>query len=434
MNRFVLIVLTLLFALRPSSAWTGEEYTFDLSEIEKKPWHLAGYLEARPVLYGLDSHSAFYKLRYVDDPDRDTLWEANGRLRLEGGYETGMLRVFAKLNTDLQYNDHTKESEKTTFYEAFVSAKPLASVHIDVGKKTLKWGKGYAWNPVAFADRPKDPDDPEQAMEGYIVATADFIRSFEGPLKTLSFTPVLFPVYEHVNTDFGQTDKINVAGRLYLLLYDTDMDLMFMAGGSRPDRFGFDVSRNMTSNFEIHGEYAWIKNSRKPVLNELGQPVQTVKDAHRFLVGLRHLTSLDLTTIVEFYHSSDGFSPDEMKHVYRLIDNGFETYQATGDMTGLERAMQVAGSGYARSSAMQNYLYVRLSQKEPFDILYFTPSFTCMINMDDLSASLMAELLYTGITNREFRVRTGIITGEGDSEFGEKQNDYRIEFKAGFYF
>ena len=67
----------------------------------------------------------------------------------------------------------------------------------------MKWGKGYAWNPVAFVDRPKDPEDPELAREGYVVATADYIKSFQGPLKTVSLTPVLLPVYKDVNDDFG---------------------------------------------------------------------------------------------------------------------------------------------------------------------------------------------------------------------------------------
>ena len=83
---------------------------------------------------------------------------------------------------------------------------------------------------------------------------------------------------------------------------------------------------------------------------------------------------------------------------------------------------------------MQNYIYARLSQKEPFDILYFTPSLAWMMNTDDQSWSLTPELLYTGITNWEFRIRTGIIAGTRNSDFGEKQNDYRIELRAGYYF
>ena len=80
-------------------------------------------------------------------------------------------------------------------------------------------------------------------MEGYILATADYIKSFEGPLKTFSFTPVLLPVYDHVNDDFGNNNNLNMAGRFYFLLYDTDIDLMFMTGGSKPDRYGIDFSR-----------------------------------------------------------------------------------------------------------------------------------------------------------------------------------------------
>lgn len=53
-----------------------------------------------------------------------------------------------------------------------------------------------------------------------------------------------------------------------------------------------------------------------------------------------------------------------------------------------------------------------------------------MINTDDSCANIMSELLYTGITNLELRLRAGVITGAGNSEFGEKQNDYRIEFRA----
>jgi len=320
------------------------------------------------------------------------------------------------------------------FYEFYGSVKPSSNFKIDVGKKTMKWGKGYAWSPVAFVDRPKDPDDPEQAMEGYILARADYIKSFDGPLKTFSFSPVLLPVYDHVNDDFGNNNKLNVAGRFYFLLYDTDIDLMFMLGGSKPDRYGIDFSRNITTNFEVHGEYAYFSNSRKNVLDQSGIPRPVEAEAHSFLIGIRHLTSFDLTTIIEFYHSDAGFSADEMKNYFSFINRGYGIYQSTGNAAALAQAQQLAESGYARANAMQNYIYARLSQKEPFDILYFTPSLAWMMNTDDQSWSLTPELLYTGITNWEFRIRTGIIVGARNSDFGEKQNDYRIELRVGYYF
>ncbi len=77
-----------------------------------------------------------------------------------------------------------------TVFEGNVSLKPSPSFILEFGKKTLNWGKGYAWNPAAFLDRPKNSDDPELAREGYIVASLDYTKSWEGQaLKTFSFTP-----------------------------------------------------------------------------------------------------------------------------------------------------------------------------------------------------------------------------------------------------
>ncbi len=432
MKRWVIFLL-IVFWLIPADLCAEESYTFDPGETEKKPYHVGGYIEFKPILFGLDRDAAFYKLRFFDNPRGRNLLEANGRIQLEGSYEKNIFRIYAKTNTDLK-SSYSGESERSTFYELYGSVKPSASLKFDAGKKTMKWGKGYAWNPAAFVDRPKDPDDPEQALEGYIVATADYIKSFEGPLKTLSVTPVLFPVYDHVNGDFGNNYKLNFAGRIYFLLYDTDIDLMFMAGGSRPDRYGFDFSRNITTNLEIHGEYAYAANSVKNVIDLTGMPRQIEKGAHSFLIGLRHLTAFDLTTIIEFYHNDAGFSVDEMTGFYGLINRSYAVYQATGNAAGLAQAQLLADSGYARANAMQNYLYVRFSQKEPFDILYFTPALTGMLNTDDRSWSVTPELLYTGITNWEFRLRAGLIAGARNSDFGEKQNDYRIELRIGYYF
>jgi hypothetical protein len=207
-----------------------------------------------------------------------------------------------------------------------------------------------------------------------------------------------------------------------------------MTGGSRTDRYGVDFSRNITTNFELHGELAYFRNFSKNVLDMNGHPYQVEGDAISYVIGIRHLTTFDLTTIIEYYHNGAGFSSDDMKNYYTYIARGYNTYQTTGNATALVNAQQMAEGGYGRSSAMGNYLYFRFSQKEPFNILYFTPSLTWMMNTDDQSWSLTPELLYTGFTNWEFRLRTGIIVGARNSDFGEKQNDYRIELRVGYYF
>ncbi|MCX5854596.1 MAG: hypothetical protein NTZ24_08530 [Deltaproteobacteria bacterium] len=433
MKRLSFILVFVLLTALVVAASAEEQYTFDPAETEKKPYHIGGYVEFKPILFGPDHDAAFYKLRFYNAEQGNTLMEWDGKVQLEGSYEKGIFRLYAKTNTDLK-STYAGGSEQSLFYEAYGSMKPSSSLKTDVGKKAMKWGKGYAWSPMAFLDRPKDPDDPELAQEGYIVTSADYIKSFEGPLKTISFTPVLLPAYSHINDESWQTDNLNVAGRLYLLLYDTDIDFVFLARGSKTDRFGVDFSRNVTTNFEIHGEFAYIRDNQKNVLDANGNSRQIKNDVQSYLFGVRHLTAFDLTTIIEYYHNGTGYSADEMKNYYAYINRGYNAYLTTGSAATLVNGQKMAETGFGRFSPMEDYLYVRLSQKEPFDILYVTPALTWMMNLNDGSYSLTPELLYTGITNVELRLRTGLIVGARNMEFGEKQNDYRIELRAGYYF
>ena len=208
---------------------------------------------------------------------------------------------------------------------------------MEAGKKNLKWGKGYAWNPVNFLDRAKDPNDPELSLEGYVMATVDYIRSFEGPVKTLAITPVLFPVYDHINDDFGMDNHLNVAGKIYLLFYDTDLDFIYVAGGTRTPRYGVDFSRNLTTNFEVHGELAHIQRYQKQVLMPTAQSNRRPMMRVSGLIGIRHLTTFDLTTILEYYHNGTGFSADEMKNYYQLypqrLSSSINPRERTGNLS-----------------------------------------------------------------------------------------------------
>ncbi len=429
--RIALICLLSISSL--ASPASAEEYTFDLSEIEKKPYHIGGYAEVRPVLFGLDKDASLYKLHFYNRNEGATLEEYNAALQLEGSLEKGITRLFLRTNTGYK-KSYLGEDQETTLYEGFLSLKPSSSLTIDMGKKTLKWGKGYAWNPVAFVDRPKNPDDPELSLEGFIVASADYIKSLDGPLKTFSFTPVLIPVYEDVNDDFGETDKVNIAGKLYLLLYDTDIDFMALSGGSKTARYGADFSRNITTNFEIHGEFAVIEDYRKRFIDESGNISEKEFDAVSWLAGVRYLTEMETTYILEYYRNGTGFTTGEMRDYFSFINTAYDSYLASGDDTLLKKGLNVTEGNYGRMNPAREYLYLRISQKEPFDILYFTPSITWISNISDKSFSLAPELLYTRITNLELRLKAAFISGEGLSEYGERQSDYRVELRARYYF
>jgi len=427
------LIFILVAPLLLSSIISAEEYTLDASEIEKKPYHLGGYAELRPVMFGLDKDAALYKLKFYNRREGNNIYEYNGALQLEGSLEYGISRLYVRTNTAYR-KSYLGEDQQTIIQEGYLSLKPSSSLKIDAGKKTLNWGKGYAWNPVAFLDRPKDPDDPELSREGYIVLSADYIKSFQGPLKTFSFTSVLLPVYEHVNNTFGTIDRMNFAGKLYFLLYDTDIDLILFTGGSKTTRYGMDFSRNITTNLEIHGEFAWINNFTKNTIDSAGNMFQRTYDAKSYLLGIRYLTEKDATYIIEYYRNDTGFAASEMRDFFSFINTGYNSFLSSGQTAPLNKAASLTDGNYGKPTPMKDYLYLRISQKEPFDIVYFTAAITSIANMIDRSFSLSPELLYTGYTNLELRLKAIFLAGKRNSDFGEKQNNYRVELRARYYY
>jgi hypothetical protein len=428
-NRLYLCFFIIIYT---SISW-ADEYEFDLSEIEKKPYSIGGFLEFRPVIFGLDRDAAFYRLKFFDQDEGKTLEQYNLGLRLEGSYEKGMASARFRADGILRY-DYEGWDKDVRLLEGYLSLQPGPGFYVNAGKEVVQWGKGYAFNPVAFVSRPKDPNDPTEALEGYLVIDADITKSYEGVLKTLSFTPVILPVTDEINDDFEETNGINFAAKLYLLLWDTDLDFVFFTGESRTTRYGFDFSRNIKTNFEIHGEAAWITDFTKKSIDLQGNLSTETSDVLQWLLGIRYLTSNNITWIVEYYHNGGGLDTADAENFYRHVDHAYNLFLTKGDNTQLKKAIRLSKGTLAAARPMRNYLYVRASWKEPFDILYFTPGIISIINLDDQSMSLTPELAYSPITNLELRLRGTFLVGGQNTELGEKQNDWRAELRVRYFF
>ena len=433
----ILTGVTLWVWFFPFPALSEDEYTFDLSEIEKeiekKPYSLGGFFEFRPVLFGLDRDSAFYKIKFYDKDEGSTLEQYNSRLRLEGSYHKGIAGLFFRADSSLWYGYEGWDGD-ITLLEGYLALKPGPSFALEAGKKVVQWGKGYAFNTVNFVSRPKDPDDPTEPVEGYYLALADWIKSFGGPLKTLAFTPVILPVTKSINDQFGEPNHINFAAKLYGLLWDTDIDLLFFTGKSRTTRYGLDFARNITSNFAVHGEFAWLPGFNKKSIDSQGNLYTEKSDIMKYLLGIRYLTTNDMTFIVEYYHNGAGLDENDADNFYRFVDRAYDTYLSTGNSSGLDRAAQLSQGSIGTLKPMRDYLYFRASWNELFDILYFTPAVFSIINLNDRSLSITPELLYNPITNLQLRLRGAFLIGGNDSEFGEKQNDYKVELRVRYFF
>ena len=185
-----------------------------------------------------------------------------------------------------------------------------------------------------------------------------------------------------------------------------------MSGGSKTPRYGFDFSRNIGTNLEVHGEFAFIRNFTKPLVDANGNTTSITYDAVNYVLGTRYLSTLNTTYIFEYYHQGTGYSTEEMSDFLSFIDKGYNAFLSSGDTQALTKARTVTQQGgYGRFTPETDYLYLRVSQPEPFDILYFTPSLTWIYNLSDRSFTITPELLYTPITNLELRLGTGFLVG-----------------------
>jgi hypothetical protein len=62
------------------------------------------------------------------------------------------------------------------------------------------------------------------------------------------------------------------------------------------------------------------------------------------------------------------------------------------------------------------------------------PAATAIVNLDDDSRTLIAELGYTGITNLELRGRVMWLQGDPFTEFAEKPNARKAELRVQWHF
>jgi hypothetical protein len=420
-----MLATVLLAAFATNHLAQGQE-TFDVSAFEKKAVELTGFTELRPESQSLRRDSTGYQLQYRGDTrstlDRLSLAaEVSGVLR----HESLSFNFTGHAST---MNDAQASLSDGRMYEAYGRWQPDPTSVLDIGKRVLRWGKGYAWSPVAFLERPKDPNDPELAREGFTMVTGSLVHSFDGPLQTLTLTSALVPTMSELNVDFGAQGHLNPAFKLYGLIFDTDVDVIYTASGSRRSRWGVDFSRNLGSNLEIHGEWARTTDANRLLLTPTnGLAIQT-RNYGSYLVGLRYLTERDTTMVFEYYRNGSGYTTQEMSRFYNLV-------RASAKNAALiQPSARAASQGYNQPNMMQNYVYLKMSQKEPFDILDFTPAVTLIANTDDHSYSVIPEALYTGIKNLELRLRLALNSGNASTEYGEKPVQSRVELRARYFF
>ncbi len=355
----------------------ADDYNFDIQDIEPKSYEYGGYLRADNKVQNL----------------RDQEREYQNQLRLEGLFDFSYFYdIFTFKSSAVASHEyiHNKISEtEFHFNELYIDAKLNVNHSFLAGKKSLMWGKGYFFNPVAFLDRKKDPLDPTQVREGFILTKYSYNKSFESSLKNLNLDIVYLRADEEINKDYyllntNEEASHNFAAKLYLLLYDTDIDIIYNYSNKADEKIGIDFSKNIDVNFEIHAEYAKV-----------------LKGDFSYLLGLRYLTDFELTIISEYLYQSNGLTKREI--------------ESSSNMTPF---------------IAKEYAITSFTQKEPFNWLYFSLYCKNMTNLQDYSQQNKVGASYAFKNNTEVDLSYNINSGGSLSEFKKKQAENFIWIKV----
>lgn len=417
----------------PLRVGADEAYTFDTGKYETRAFELRGYAEIEPAYSVSNEQGALYQLEFFDEDPRDSIFRLPAALELEGRYHKGMTTLSFRTHSSKVW-DYTHERAEHELYEGLVTLQPNPGFTFDLGKKAYRWGTGYAWNPVAFVEKAKDAGNADLAREGFWTVSFDWIRSFDGPLKTVAFTPLLLPNHGNVNSEFGREGYTNLAARLYLLYGNTDIHFMALGEGSKSARYGVDFASNLSPNFEIHGEAAYVTEvSLLDVTPACKTRQEAPQDTFSYLAGLRYRTEGDFNVIAEYYYNGAGNSKAAQRQFYECVHRAWEA-DDPDLLAGLPLKGDLDQGPLTKPNPMRRYVNLRAWWDEPNNLLYFVPAIQVLYNLDDNSYSISPELNYDGIDDLSLRLRLTVPIGDPLTEWGEKPNDYKVEFRLRYYF
>ena len=425
------LIFLLLFIASPVFS---QDYDFDVSEFEKKPFEFLGTTEFRPSLIIPEKKSLSWKLKYFDKNSTPNLMDTYLLLVVPSAkFIQNGLSVYSSGDGRIIYNNPEKLLDfDLSLLEGYCKYEFNPRWSVLLGKKLYKWGKGYIYNPVSFAGRQKDVNNVDASLEGYYSASVEYVKSFSSKvLKNLSQEIIVIPVYKELNDDYDTGDKHWFLFRTYFLIVNTDYELFFTVSEDFGYKIGVAAAHNILTNWEIHGELSFLPEAEKMLISENGYPeLHAEKNTIQSIVGTRYLSPFNATFYLEYIYNGAGLSKQEMQDWYTTAQNAFDS-QNTQVIDLLRKNWF---SNLNEQFIMNHYIYFKIQYPEPFYFLYFTPSLYLLFNVDDKSFLSGLDMNYKRFNAVSFNMKLIGLYGKTNSEFGSKMSELKTELNVKFFF
>ena len=406
----------------------GQDYTFNIpdAEAKKEALELSGNLDVTYSLLKSRQTSPLYMLQNFNHLLPEILSSYGLILYLNAEYQTENIGFHIKTYQEY-FSDRLYDFN---LFELYGNLNLSDNFFLLLGKKRYAWGKGYAFNPVGYINPVKDPENPELLQAGVLSVNFEYSLSFDMDfIRNMAFDFIAMPAESAVINKTFEPESTILAGKLYFLILDTDVDIMGYYGKNEPVKAGFDFSRNLLPNLEIHGECSWFYGQPRYNLSNNTSIIDKNMDLS-YLIGIRWLSDWNVTAVFEYYHNDGGLTPEKFEIYYNFLINA----SISGNPINISNAASLNKKYFQSSSLMWDYLYLKLSWPDPFNLLYFTPSLYTIFNLNDLSYVVGVPLSYKPFNNFEFNIIPVVFMGNTNSEFGMKQIESRADIQISFYF
>ena len=408
---------------------SAQEYSFDFEEFKKTPYEHIGIFKMQSDISKLNNSSDLYKLSFFNKEEKD-FWDSHyASIQLRGSYEISKFKFTLNLKDKLFYTSNDEFENDFSIYESFLNLNLSTNFDFQLGKKSVKWGKGYIWNPVSFVGRQKDINDIDAGLEGFWMFKFNYVKSLSGILQNFSISPVIIPVNKKINANFSDDDNINFILNNYFLIADTDFDTYLFYENSEFKKFGADFARNILANWEIHAEYVFEKDVITNSLNSNFIVGSMVDNSHKYLFGTRILFETNTTVILEYLHNDSGLDKEQMTNFYDAIDSAISENPALFPII-----KDYQFENFTNQFLMKDYLYFKFSHPEPFNVLYFTPSIFVLYNLNDNSKMIGVEFSYSRFNNLNLKLKYNSLSGNLNSEFGGKISSKKLSLLIDYTF
>ena len=304
------------------------------------------------------------------------------------------------------------------------------NLDMTVGRKILKWGPGYAFNPTGVVEPQRSPSDPSDRLGQNVGRTLISVNAFLGK-SSLTLVYLNDAQFQSGNFHWGEHDY---ALRAYTFLNGLDLSgILHYRQGDRLE-VGTNWSYVVGENLELHGEFLAKKGS-STLYHEIlwsDNPEQIFASYpyterfdnsneifYKLLLGGQYTFENGVNIALEYYRNMEGLSTSEWNQWMKFVkfQNGIQqgSIPVPPEMVGPSRDNLLwALQTLSPRGTMRDYLFGR----EYYSADGWSFEFIQLMNADDASVVVVPTISYRISEFFSVYGRFTAFLGKSDSEYG----------------